>query len=127
MTTATTPRTKGGKGKKTFKEEVGEQLQKFAAKSGATVEIVGDFSLEPPLKPGDIPERVILELRQACAIAVDYAGAFSDACKAQAEKHGVAAGALKRYIKALEGDKIDDARKEADDLLALIAKRKAAP
>ncbi len=78
------------------------------------------FDLEPPSSPGHIPERVILELRQACATAADYSGAFSDACKAQAEKHGIKPGALKRYIKALEGDKLDDAEQEAEDLQALI-------
>lgn len=80
-----------------------------------------DFNLESPSAPGHVPERVILELRQACATAADYAGAFSDACKEQAEKHGIKPGALKRFIKALENDKLDDAEKEAEDLQELIA------
>lgn len=79
-----------------------------------------DFNLESPSAPGHVPERVILELRQACATAADYAGAFSDACKAQAEKHGIKPNALKRYIKALESDKLADVDKEAEDLMSLI-------
>ena len=80
-----------------------------------------DFALEAPGAPGHIPERVILDLRQACHTAADYAGAFTDACNAQAEKHGIKPGALKRFIKALENDKLDDAEKEAEDLQELIA------
>lgn len=91
-----------------------------------TAESEADFALEPPSAPGEIPERVILELRRACSIAADYAGAFTDACNEQAEKHGIKPGALKRYIKALEGDKLDDCEKEADDLIALIEKRRQA-
>jgi hypothetical protein len=83
-----------------------------------------DFNLEPTT-PGQVPERVIEELRAACHTAVDYAGAFADACKAQAEKYGIKPGALKRYVKALEGDKLEDVEAETDDLQALIEGRKA--
>jgi hypothetical protein len=75
--------------------------------------------------PGEIPERVIEELRAACHTAVDYAGAFSDACKAQAEKYKIKPKALRRFIAALEADKVDDVDKETDDLATLIANRKA--
>ncbi len=92
----------------------------FRVNDDGTKEDIADFALEPPSAPGHIPERVILELRQACSVAADYAGAFTDACNAQAEKHGIKPGALKKYIKALENDKLDDAEKEAEDLQALI-------
>lgn len=84
-----------------------------------TVTDHGEFNLEAQ-QPGRVPESVIAELRQCCHDAMDYAGAFSDACKAQAEKYGIKPGALKRYVKALEGDKVDDAEAESEDLLALI-------
>lgn len=88
-----------------------------------TKEDLGEFNLET-MVPGEIPLRVIEELRSACHTAVDYAGAFSDACKAQAEKYKIKPGALKRYIKALEGDKLEDVEQETDDLATLIASRK---
>lgn len=77
------------------------------------------FALEP-IEPGVVPPRVIEELRTAHRVASDYALAFNDACKAQAEKHKVAPKALRRYIAALEADKLKDAEKEADDLARLI-------
>lgn len=74
----------------------------------------------PRVGPEHIPTAVIDELREACRIAADYSGTFSDACKAQAVKHYIAPGALKRYIRALEGDKLAEAEHEADDLKTLI-------
>jgi hypothetical protein len=84
------------------------------------------FDADMEITPGLVPERVIEELRAACHTAADYSGAFSDACKAQAEKYKIKPGALKRYIKALEGDTLDDVRKETDDLSTLIVGRTAA-
>lgn len=81
------------------------------------------FELEPPPTPGQVPERVIDELRAACRSAVDLAQAFGDACKAQAEKYGIQPTALRRYIKALEGDKVELVDQEAEDLIALINNR----
>lgn len=78
------------------------------------------FELEAPLEPGKVPERVIDELRTSFRIATDYAGAFSDALRAQAEKHRIHPKALRRYIVALEGDKVGDAKKELDDLERLL-------
>jgi len=83
------------------------------------------FELEPPPTPGQVPERVIDELRAACRSAVDLAQAFGDACKAQADKYGIQPGALKRYVRALEGDKLAEVDQEAEDLLALINRRSA--
>ncbi|MCC6812259.1 MAG: hypothetical protein IT381_32860 [Deltaproteobacteria bacterium] len=79
----------------------------------------------PQIGPEHIPERVIDELREACRIAADHSGAFSDACKAQAEKYHVKPGALKRFVKALEGDTLNDVEEEMDDLAALIVARRA--
>jgi hypothetical protein len=83
-------------------------------------EPAADFNLEPPLEPGHIPPRVVDELRHVYRVAKDYAGAFGDSVKAQAEKHKIAPGALRKYIAALEGDKLSEAAKEADDLARLL-------
>ncbi len=77
------------------------------------------FALEPS-EPGRVPQRVIDELCNAYRIAANYAAAFNDANKAQAEKHQIEPKALRKYIAALESDKTDEARKEADDLLGLL-------
>jgi hypothetical protein len=79
-----------------------------------------DFALEPS-EPGVVPERVIAELRRAYREATDYAAAFGDAVKAQAERYAINGKALRRYIVALEGDKLDEAAAEAADLERLIA------
>ncbi len=79
-----------------------------------------EFALEPS-EPGVVPERVISELRNGHRIAKDYGSAFGEALKAQAEKYNVAPGALRRYVAALNGDKLDDAAKEATDLVNLLA------
>ena len=78
-----------------------------------------DFALEPDA-PGIIPDRVIEELRHARTVAKDHAQAYGDACKAQAEKHKIKPGALKRYIAALCDDKLDDVDAETRDLERLI-------
>jgi len=78
-----------------------------------------DFALEP-VEPGVVPPRVIDELRRCYREATDYGAAFSDAVKAEAEKYVINAKALRRYIAALEGDKLDEAAKEAADLEKLI-------
>jgi hypothetical protein len=84
------------------------------------------FNADMEAPPGAIPDRVIEELRACCHQAADFAGAFADACKAQAEKYQIKPGALKRYIKALEGDKLEDVEAETDDLAALITSRRPA-
>lgn len=70
--------------------------------------------------PGQVPQPAIDELRQACRTASDFSAAFREACTAQAEKYKIKPKALRRYIVALEGDKLADAEKEAEDLQALI-------
>jgi len=79
-----------------------------------------DFNLEPSLPLGEIPQRVIDELRTAKRIANDYSKAFGDACKAQAEKHGLQPSALRRFVCALEADTLADLEKEAADVEKLI-------
>lgn len=85
-----------------------------------TEEHLGTFALEPSAEPGHVPERVIDELRQARTTAKDYAQAFADAVKAQAEKYRVKPGALRRYVTALEADKLEELDAETDDLDRLI-------
>lgn len=91
-----------------------------------TTDTAGGFDLEAPLTPGEVPQRVIDELRGACGTASDYALAFNDAVKAQAEKHKVAPKALRRFIVALEGDKVKAAEKEAEDLQSLVSQHRGA-
>lgn len=87
--------------------------------SDGSTEHLGDFALEPDT-PGVVPPRVIDELRRCYREAKDYSQALGDAIKAQAEKHSVEPGALRKYIAALESDDIEDTRKEIDDLRRLI-------
>ena len=56
----------------------------------------------------------------ARAVAKDHSQAFADAVKAQAQKYGIKPGALKRYVVALEDDKLDELDAETDDLGRLI-------
>lgn len=78
------------------------------------------FSLEQSGKRGEIPERTVVHLIALRALAVEAAGEYGEACKKQAKKYAVNAGALKRYINARDSDKLGDARAEADDLLLLL-------
>jgi hypothetical protein len=84
------------------------------------------FELQPSPPPGEISEHVIDELRRCYREAKDYTGALRDAVKAQAEKAKIKPAALRRYIAALEGDTIDEAAKEAEDLERLIEAHGAA-
>lgn len=94
---------------------------KRVGRNGKVTEVEMDLAGEvPKVGPEHIPTNVIDELREGCRIAKDCAGAFSDACKAQAEKYKCAPGALKTYIRALEGDKLEEAERVADDLSTLI-------
>jgi hypothetical protein len=85
-----------------------------------TGQLKPDFALESPPQPGVIPERVIAELRRARATAKDYATAYSEAAKAQAEKHGIRPRALKAYIAALEDDSLAELDAETQDLERLL-------
>jgi hypothetical protein len=92
----------------------------FGAFKTAIEKTLENFELEPSEPTGDIPESVIAELRGARAVAKDYAQGYSDAVKAQAEKYKLKAGALKRYIAALEDDKLQELDEEMTDLEKLI-------
>lgn len=73
-----------------------------------------------PYEPGTVPPATMDELRHAYRVARDFATAYGDAVKAQAEKAQIKPRALRRYIAALEDDKLDEAAKEASDLERLI-------
>ena len=82
--------------------------------------MTAEFELEPDAEPGTLPAATIDELRHSYRVAKDWREAFGDAIKAQSEKRGIKPAALRRYIAALEGDRLDDAREEAEDLERLI-------
>lgn len=99
-------------------EEAGGEGMNPTAQQGAEAP---PFDLEPSDVPtGSIPERVIDELRHARSEAKDYAQAFGDAVKAQALKYGINAGALRRYVCALEADNLEAVDAETRDLEKLI-------
>jgi len=77
------------------------------------------FALEPS-EPGVVPQRVIDELVESRRVAHDYAAGFGDALKAQAEKHGVKVGALRRYVTAIATDSVEEVDAEMDDLARLL-------
>lgn len=85
---------------------------------GKKTEAPADFALEP--SDGNIPDRVIEELREAYELAKDRAQSYSDAAKAQAEKYKLKPGALKKYIAALANDSIAKLDAEMTDLEKLI-------
>lgn len=72
------------------------------------------------VRPGEVPPLVIDELRSAFRIAADHAESYADAVTAQATKYQIKPGALKRYIRALEADKLDAATQEAGDFVILV-------
>lgn len=78
-----------------------------------------NFELAPP-QAGVPSPQVIEELRHLRRIAADAVKDYGEAIKAQAEKHGVKRGALRKYIAALEMDKTGDAAEEARDLERLV-------
>jgi hypothetical protein len=70
--------------------------------------------------PQAIDQAVIDELVGGKLRAADMTAACSDAIKAQAEKHNVKPGALRKYVAALAADKLEDARAETQQLADLI-------
>lgn len=94
-----------------------------APKDGTTDE----FKLESGLPKGEIPQRVVDELVSVREIAKDYAQSYSDAIKAQGEKHGIPVGALKRYVAAVGDNKLEDARNETDALEKLLLVKSVDP
>ena len=79
-----------------------------------------EFELEPSVPPGEIPQATIDELRECRRRAKDFAQAFSEAVKAQAEKYGIAPGALRKYVCALEDDTVERVADETADLERLL-------
>jgi hypothetical protein len=82
--------------------------------------MANEFALEPSSPPGEVPEAVIAELMTVRQTAKDYAGAYADAVKAQADKFKVNANALKRYIAARQDDKLNDLDIELADLARMM-------
>ena len=76
------------------------------------------FNLEP--SHGTIPPRVVEELVSARTYAKDASEAFGDAIKAQAAKYQLKPAALRKYVAALEADKLDEAKVETEQLADLI-------
>lgn len=79
-----------------------------------------EFELEPSVPPGQIPASTVDELRECRRRAKDFAQAFSEAVKAQAEKYGIAPGALRKYVCALEDDSVEKVANETADLERLL-------
>ena len=79
-----------------------------------------EFELEPSTPVGEIPDKIITELRECRRRAKDFAQAFSEAVKAQAEKYGIAPGALRKYVCALEDDTVERVADETADLERLL-------
>jgi hypothetical protein len=82
--------------------------------------IADAFALEPSTAAGRIPQRVVDELKHCRTRAKDFAQAYSEAIKAQAQKYAIKPGALKRYVNALEADKLEELDGETEDLTRLI-------
>jgi hypothetical protein len=79
-----------------------------------------EFNLEAPPTPGELPDRVMDELVHVRTVAKDYASAYSEAVKTQAEKYQINVAALKRFIAAKCDDKLAEAAEEADALAKLL-------
>jgi hypothetical protein len=71
----------------------------------------------------NIETAVIDELVTLRADARMSAESFTEAVKEQSEKAGISKGALRRYVCALEKDKLDSLDAEASDLANLLEKR----
>lgn len=84
------------------------------------VDAAEPFVLDHTDPKGLPPDRVIGELRHAYRVAKDHAQSYIECIDAQAEKFSLKKGALKRYINALENDKVSDTQEEIDDLERLL-------
>ena len=72
--------------------------------------------------PGHLSARVVDELVDLRTMARAASERFSEAIKAQAEKHELKAGALRKYICAVEADKLSELDAESDDLARLLTR-----
>ena len=72
-------------------------------------------SLTQPLTPAHIDE--LCDLRASAKAAAEM---FTLAIAEQAEKSGLSKGALRRYICAREGDKLEGLATERDDIETLL-------
>lgn len=76
--------------------------------------------LEPSPKAGEIPDSVLDELVAGKDRAKNAATDFASAVERVAEKYKVKKGALKRYVTARAGDKLDELREETDSPESLL-------
>jgi hypothetical protein len=92
------------------------------AKGGgvSTPQVATDYKLEPSEPGGLPPQRVIDELVEARTYAKNAAEGFADAIKAQAAKFKLKPAALRKYIAAVEADKVDAVKAETEQLADLI-------
>jgi hypothetical protein len=67
-----------------------------------------------------IDQSTVDELATLYADARMSAENFTEACAAQAEKHQLSKGALRRFIAAKHKDKLDSLNGEAQDLATLL-------
>ena len=74
-----------------------------------------------------IPPETIQELISLRAMARAAAETFSEAIKAQCEKHEVMRSALRRYICAAEADLLATLDAEAEDLARLLTREEVSP
>jgi hypothetical protein len=86
---------------------------------------VHEFALESEGRAGEVPARVIEELRNLRLEANEALASYRDAVKIQAGKHRLKASALRRYVQALASDKVEEARVEASQVVTLIEGAKA--
>lgn len=78
------------------------------------------FDLEPSPVRGEVPAAVREELVALKVAAKDAAAGFAAAIEAQAEKYGVSRPALRRYITAMAGDKLEALEAENESLAQLL-------
>jgi hypothetical protein len=81
---------------------------------------VKNFELEPDPVPGEVPERVVEELRNLRTRANDAVAQWREACKVQAEKYQLKPSALRKFVNALASDKVDALEAECADVTSLI-------
>ncbi|MFO1351887.1 MAG: hypothetical protein U1F68_14935 [Gammaproteobacteria bacterium] len=67
-----------------------------------------------------IPEATLQELERCYQEAADYADAYRDAIKAQAEKYKLDAKVLRRVVQARAKNKVDELRDEVQLTLDLL-------
>jgi len=81
---------------------------------------VEKFDLEPTLPTGQIPARVLVELIALRAAQRSAIETYAEAVTAQATKFSVGKKALRRFIAAVDNDKLADLKLECAGVQQLI-------